>query len=93
MRVNETNRANLIQAYKNANQVSASKNRKISMGRDEVNISPEAMELLKQVDDADTIHPARQAKLETLKQQIEAGTYHVPAEQIVEKFLAFWKRV
>lgn len=90
MRVNETNRANLINAYNKANKVPSSKEDKLRMGKDEVQISPEALEMLKQIEETEPV--ARPEKIAELKEQVEKGTYHVPSEKIAEKFLAFWKK-
>jgi negative regulator of flagellin synthesis FlgM len=90
MRIHEPNRTGMINAYNKTNKTPLSKGTKIPMGKDEVQISSEALEMLKQVEDPDA--PARKEKVRELKQQIEQGTYHVPSEKIAEKFLAFWKK-
>lgn len=90
MRINETNRANMLQAYNKANKAQSTNDSKKSMGRDEVNISDQAMELAKL--ETEDNSPARKERLQELKHQIEAGTYHVPSEKIAEKFLSFWKK-
>ncbi len=90
MRINEPNRTGMINAYNKANKAASAQGAKKPMGKDEVKISNEALELLKQVEEADA--PARKEKVKELKQQIEQGKYHVPAEKIAEKFLSFWKK-
>ncbi|NGQ95627.1 flagellar biosynthesis anti-sigma factor FlgM [Brevibacillus sp. SYP-B805] len=90
MRINEPNRAGMINAYNKTNKLQASKEAKIKLGKDEVQISSEALELLKQVEDADP--RVRKEKVNELRQQIENGTYHVPSDKIAEKFLSFWKK-
>lgn len=90
MRVNEPNRPGMINAYNKANQSPLNKNAKVGMGKDEVQISPEALEMLKQIEDVDA--PKRKEKVNEIKEQLEQGTYHVPSEKIAEKFLAFWKK-
>lgn len=90
MRVNEPNRTGMINAYNKTAKVAPSGDARIKMGKDEVQISNEALELLKQVEDID--QPVRKDKVNELKQKIEDGTYHVPSEKIAEKFLSFWKK-
>ena len=91
MRINEPNRTGMINAYNKTGATPVSKSGKISMGKDEVKISTEAMEMLKQVEDPNA--PARREKVEQLRKQIEEGTYHVPSEKIADKFLSFWKKL
>lgn len=91
MRINEPNRAGMINAYNKTGATPAGKSGKIPMGKDEVNISTEALEMLKQVEDPNA--PARREKVEQLKKQVEEGTYRVSGEKIAEKFLSFWKKL
>lgn len=90
MRINEPNRVGMISAYNKSGASQVSKAGKIPMGKDEVNISTEALEMLKQVEESNA--PARREKVEQLKKQVEEGTYRVPSEKIAEKFLSFWKK-
>ncbi|HZG15362.1 MAG TPA: flagellar biosynthesis anti-sigma factor FlgM [Candidatus Bathyarchaeia archaeon] len=90
MRVNEPNRTGMINAYNKTNKAQAVSDTKVKMGKDEVQISNEALELLKQVEA--TEEPVRKDKVNELKQQIENGTYHVSSDKIAEKFLSFWKK-
>jgi negative regulator of flagellin synthesis FlgM len=90
MRINEPNRTGMINAYSKAGATPVNKSGKLAMGKDEVNISSEAMEMLKKVEDLNA--PARREKVEQLRKQVEEQTYHVPAEKIAEKFLSFWKK-
>ncbi|USG65332.1 flagellar biosynthesis anti-sigma factor FlgM [Brevibacillus ruminantium] len=89
MRINEPNRTGMINSYNQSNKAQSAKGR-TPMGKDEVNISSEALEMLKQVEDPQS--PARREKVSSLKQQVEEGTYKVPSEKIAEKFLAFWRK-
>lgn len=90
MRVNETNRTGFINAYNKTSKSSPASGIRARMGKDEVQISNEALELLKQVEELEA--PVRKEKVNQLKQQVEQGTYHVPSEKIAEKFLSFWKK-
>jgi negative regulator of flagellin synthesis FlgM len=91
MRVNETNRTSFINAYNKTSKTSPAGGIRGRMGKDEVQISNEALELLKQVEELDA--PVRKQKVKELKHQVEQGTYHVPSEKIAEKFLSFWKKL
>ncbi|WP_429844159.1 flagellar biosynthesis anti-sigma factor FlgM [Brevibacillus sp. FIR094] len=91
MRINEPNRAGMINTYNKTGSNPLNKNGKIPMGKDEVNISREALEMLKQVEEPNA--PARREKVEQLKKQVEDGAYKVSSEKIAEKFLSFWKKL
>jgi len=91
MRIHEPNRTGMIQAYNKTGAASVNKKGKMAMGKDEVKISTEAMEMLKQIEDPNA--PARREKVEQLRKQVEEGTYHVPSEKIADKFLSFWKKL
>ncbi|WP_342404954.1 flagellar biosynthesis anti-sigma factor FlgM [Brevibacillus sp. FSL K6-2834] len=91
MRINEPNRTGMIKAYNNTGKAPAAKNGRIPMGKDEVNISNEALEMLKQVEDPQS--PERREKVNNLKKQVEEGTYKVPSDKIAEKFLSFWRKL
>jgi negative regulator of flagellin synthesis FlgM len=91
MRIQEPNRTGMINAYSKTGQTPVGKERKVSMGKDEVNISAEALEMLKQVEDPDS--PARQEKIQRLKKQVEEGTYRVPSDKIADKILSFWRKL
>ncbi|MBO8164279.1 MAG: flagellar biosynthesis anti-sigma factor FlgM [Brevibacillus sp.] len=90
MKINEPNRTNIINAYNKNNQLPVSnKSKVVRMGRDEVKISDEALELLRSCGDID-LRPTSKARLQELNQQVQQGTYHVPSEKIAEKFISFW---
>jgi len=91
MRIHEPNRTGMIQAYNKTGTASVSNKGKMAMGKDEVKISTEAMEMLKQIEDPNA--PARREKVEQLRKQVQEGTYHVPSEKIADKFLSFWKKL
>ncbi|AIG28644.1 flagellar biosynthesis anti-sigma factor FlgM [Brevibacillus sp. 7WMA2] len=91
MRINETNRTGMIQAYNKANKVQQNSQLKHKWGKDEVSISTEGMELLK-LGEEQEMDSARLAKISELKSKVENGTYQVPSDQIAEKFIAFWKK-
>jgi negative regulator of flagellin synthesis FlgM len=91
MRIQEPNRTGMINAYNKTGQTPVGKGRKLSMGKDEVNISAEALEMLKQVEDPDS--PARREKIQRLKKQVEDGTYRVPSDKLADKILSFWRKL
>ncbi|WP_139491156.1 flagellar biosynthesis anti-sigma factor FlgM [Brevibacillus dissolubilis] len=91
MRINETNRTGMINAYNKTPQAKGAGQVKGKMGKDEVQISTEALELLKLGEDLE-LTSARKAKIQELKQQVEKGTYQVPSQKIAEKLINFWKK-
>ncbi|MFF0828392.1 MULTISPECIES: flagellar biosynthesis anti-sigma factor FlgM [Brevibacillus] len=91
MRINEPNRVGMINAYNKTGNNQVGKSGKIPMGKDEVNISTEALEMQRQVEDVNS--PQRREKVEQLKKQVEEGKYHVSSERIADKLLSFWKKL
>ena len=55
--------------------------------KDEMTLSSRADEVLKYKEMAKTIPDMRQDKIETIKKQIESGTYNVPAELVAKSIL------
>lgn len=86
MKINDTNRIGTFNPYaRNQAANSYGKSGKKSMGKDEVQISAEAKELL------DAREPDRQKRIEELKQAVSAGTYQVDARKLAEKLFPFIK--
>lgn len=56
---------------------------------DQLEISREAQEILKQTVENQSVN---QAKLEKLKNQIADGTYQMDTEQIAERLISQWKK-
>lgn len=92
MRINETQRAGMIHAYNKHNQSQTLNHKKPPMGRDDVKISQEAIEMLKLGEEPEEVNPARLTYVRELKQKVESGTYWVPSDKIAEKFISFWKK-
>ncbi|WP_010631874.1 flagellar biosynthesis anti-sigma factor FlgM [Sporolactobacillus vineae] len=55
---------------------------------DQVEISPEA----RRMQDVQKFSQARKARVADLKAQVDAGTYHVAAEDIAKKMYAYWNK-
>ena len=91
MRINEPNRVGMINAYNKSGNTPVGKSGKIPMGKDEVNISTEALEMQRQVEDPNS--PQRREKVDQLKKQVEEGSYRVSSDKLAEKFLSFWKKL
>jgi len=86
MKINEVGRISVYRAYQQQTEQrtgSAAGKRR----QDEVAISAEAMELLKARRSADD--PQCMKRIEQLKAEVAAGTYHVPDHLLVEKLLPF----
>lgn len=86
MKINDTGRVSAFRAYQHLPEQrtgsAAGKRRK-----DEVAFSAEAMELLQARKDLDAAQ--RSKRIEELKAQVSAGTYHVPDHLLAEKLLPF----
>jgi len=90
MKINESGRLYPAQAYKNVTtgkaQGSSAGGR--SMAKDNVNISPEAMELL----EAQRSNSGKSSeRIAELKSAVQAGTYRVNSELLAEKLLPYLK--
>ncbi|MCG7384090.1 flagellar biosynthesis anti-sigma factor FlgM [Paenibacillus sp. ACRRY] len=89
MKINEPNRIGAINSYQrnieNALQGESKKTRR----KDEVTISPEAMELLK-TNESNT-DSARIERIAELKSQVESGTYNVDVGKLAEKLVPYFK--
>ncbi|CAI6084321.1 flagellar biosynthesis anti-sigma factor FlgM [Cohnella sp. JJ-181] len=86
LKINETQRiANIRNVYGSAGD-NAVNNKTAAKKKDNVSISPEALELLQsqQLNDAD-----KTKKIEELKSAVSSGTYHVDAGKIADKLLPF----
>jgi flagellar biosynthesis anti-sigma factor FlgM len=87
MKINQTQRVGMYQAYQQAAEArpdqAVGKKRK-----DEVQISAEAKELLGAHGSSDT---ERTRKLESLKQEVSTGTYHIDSGRLAESLLPYFK--
>lgn len=92
MRINETNRTGMINAYNNTAKNAGSKDHKHSLGKDQVQISDEALEMLRMGEDTEETPQVRKQRINNITKAIEDGTYQVPTEKVAEKFLSFWKK-
>ncbi|MDQ0492650.1 MULTISPECIES: flagellar biosynthesis anti-sigma factor FlgM [Paenibacillus] len=87
MKINETNRIGAINPYQRNIETGRQEEQKKSRRKDEVSISPEAMEMLNRSSDTDRVK-----KIQELKQQVASGTYRVDADKIAEKLLPYFKQ-
>lgn len=87
MKINDINRINGInKAYQN--QTEYRKESKKSAAKDEVQFSQEAKEMLQNSRAEST---ERAAYINSLKEAVQSGTYHVESGKIAEKLLPFFK--
>jgi len=87
LKINDINRVNGInKGYQQ--QLDFRKESKLASKKDEVQISPEAQEMLES-SRAESSERAEQVK--ALKQAVQTGTYHVEAGKLAEKLLPFFK--
>jgi len=94
MKINEPSRLSGVNPYlKQQESKPAGIGREKAKRKDQLEISPEAKELqeLQAAASRDNADPARQAKVEELKQQVSTGTYRVDSGKIAEKLLPYLK--
>jgi negative regulator of flagellin synthesis FlgM len=91
MKINETGRINAINPYQRNAESQRQEQMKKSTRKDEVSISTEAMKLL-QAQNSGKIDAERSLKIESLKQQVSAGTYQVDAAKLAEKLAPYFKQ-
>jgi negative regulator of flagellin synthesis FlgM len=89
MKINDIGRLGAVNSYQrqtdNQRQLEGQKSKR----KDELSISPEALEMLKSADQAGrTASPER---IQELKSQVQSGTYQVDAGRIAEKLAPYFK--
>jgi negative regulator of flagellin synthesis FlgM len=82
MKINEVSRLNNVQSYKKVQDASSLKGGEKIRSKDEVTISSEAKALL---ESQRTEGRVSTEKLESLKQSVKEGSYHVDARRIADK--------
>lgn len=85
MKVHDTGRISAIQQYRKAHLDGLGKSG-VRQEKDAVEISMEAKEL------HDLQYTTSSERLESLKKAVKTGTYHVDAQQIVEKMYPYLMR-
>lgn len=89
MKINESGRVNGVNSYqRNIESRELQHIDKKKRKKDEVSISPEAMELSAQSKVQD---PERAEKIQRLKEAVSKGTYEVPADRLVDKLLPYFQ--
>ncbi|MCM3493483.1 flagellar biosynthesis anti-sigma factor FlgM [Paenibacillus sp. FSL K6-1566] len=89
MKINESGRVNGVNSYqRNIESRELQHIDKNKRKKDEVSISPEAMELSAQSKVQD---PERAEKIQRLKEAVSNGTYEVPADRLVDKLLPYFQ--
>ncbi|EHB54690.1 flagellar biosynthesis anti-sigma factor FlgM [Paenibacillus lactis] len=89
MKINESGRVNGVNSYqRNIESRELQHIDKKKRKKDEVSISPEAMELSAQSKVQD---PERAKKIQRLKEAVSNGTYEVPADRLVDKLLPYFQ--
>lgn len=89
MKINDSQRIGSLPSYRSASPSASGRSASGGKGtRDDIRISPEAKELLElqRMEQA-----SRAQRVEELKSSVQAGTYHVSAEQVAEKLWPFLK--
>lgn len=91
MKINETGRINPINPYQRSAESQRQEQLKKNTRKDEVSISDEAIKLL-QAEQSGKIDAERSSKIESLKQQVSAGTYQVDADKLADKLAPYFKQ-
>lgn len=79
-----------VQPYANYNQPKPGDQvQNVSAKSDKVEISSEA----KRMQGAQKLEEARSEKVQQLKNQVDAGTYHVASQDIAKKMYAYWNNI
>ncbi|BCG61348.1 flagellar biosynthesis anti-sigma factor FlgM [Paenibacillus sp. URB8-2] len=91
MKINESGRINPINPYQRNAESQRQEQMKKSTRKDEVTISTEAMKLL-EAQNSGNVDNERAQRIQSLKQQVSAGTYQVDASQLAEKLAPFFKQ-
>lgn len=89
MKINDLGRLGSIQSYQRQNENQRITDDKKAKRKDELSISPEAMEMLKSKDKADS--PEHAQRIQELKDQVSSGTYQVDAGKIADKLTPYFK--
>ncbi|MGG3507701.1 flagellar biosynthesis anti-sigma factor FlgM [Paenibacillus lautus] len=88
MKINESGRVNGINSYQRNIESREQHIDKKKRRKDEVSISPEAMELSAQSKVQD---PERAEKIQRLKESVANGTYEVPVDRLADKLLPYFQ--
>ncbi|AIQ26386.1 flagellar biosynthesis anti-sigma factor FlgM [Paenibacillus sp. VTT E-133280] len=90
MKINETGRINAMNPYQRSADAQRQEQMKKSSRKDEVSISDEAIQLLQAQNSGNDAE--RALKIDSLKQQVSAGTYQVDAAKLAEKLAPYFKQ-
>ena len=90
MKSNETGRINAMNPYQRSADAQRQEQMKKSSRKDEVSISDEAIQLLQAQNSGNDAE--RALKIDSLKQQVSAGTYQVDAAKLAEKLAPYFKQ-
>jgi negative regulator of flagellin synthesis FlgM len=90
MKINETGRINAMNPYQRSADAQRQEHMKKSSRKDEVSISDEAIQLLQAQNSGNDAE--RALKIDSLKQQVSAGTYQVDAAKLAEKLAPYFKQ-
>ncbi|MFF2912238.1 flagellar biosynthesis anti-sigma factor FlgM [Paenibacillus sp. NPDC057934] len=91
MKINETGRINAINPYQRSAESQRQEQMKKNSRKDEATFSDEALKLL-QAQNSGKVDADRAVKIESLKQQVSAGTYQVDAAKLAEKLAPYFKQ-
>ncbi|MFP4975372.1 flagellar biosynthesis anti-sigma factor FlgM [Paenibacillus sp. CN-4] len=93
MKINETGRIGAINPYNRNAETQRLEQTKKSARKDEVSFSAEAMNLLKAQAAEGKVDTERASRIQSLKQQVAAGTYNVDASVLAEKLAPYFRQL
>lgn len=85
MKIHKPSGASAVNPYQKQQQIKTDQ-RKSEFGKDQVQISSQAKELLKK----NSHEINRQERIDQLKQQIKNGEYQVDSRKVAERIYEFW---
>ncbi|SEO59034.1 anti-sigma-28 factor, FlgM family [Amphibacillus marinus] len=87
MKIQGTNQPNKVNPY----QAQFDKQKQLKTHNkakaDQLQISEQA----KKMQESDQVHPTREARVEALRQEVEADRYQIKPDLIAKKLLQYWK--
>lgn len=89
MKINESQRIGAINPYRKNNEYKIGESGRRGRQRDEINISPEAKELLGALKGGE--ESTQTDKIEVLKHSVSTGTYYVDSNKLAEKLMPYFK--
>lgn len=89
MRIQDTNRLGMIQSYQKMGQKLPEKQTEKPPKHDQVQISSQAQEKLRQIQSEQT---GREERIQQLKEHVDKGNYPFDSDKLADRLLSLWKK-